>query len=528
MNIRQVQRCKKSVARVMGVHKALNYREPYQDSEDIEFGGTAFFVHPKIFGSKFPANTRNKRFALTNFHVVDELIERQCYLCYPEKGKSQITAKVIFTIPSLDVAILMVDTDGEHPLWVDSEDIKTFISSIPNLNIDERPIKGNSQNVVAIGFPNLSSDYQLCEGCISGRGYSMIQLSISLNGGNSGGPLILNGKVIGICTASISESEALGLAVPIHQTLRFFQYWTDFENIILRTPSWPFKTNTTTPDYLQYHGIHHSIEGITVHKYTGSPESQEIQKNDILLAVSSGNKRFDVDNFGLVSVPWTDKRVDINDQEFILSLDPADIRFQVFNWETKKTRPGILAMPVVPKLKVRETHHCWENVPYCVLGGIVFMDLSTNHFEFEEDEEDEDEPNPVSSLIQYGYTTMHLKTTVIVTHIPAQSSVSQQRVLREFDRIIQCNGKEVSSVVVLEKIIKDAVKAYNRKDKNVKNNAQFIVLKTDKTTVYLNMETLRNKEVEDVEKERYSRKKGHLLKLNIANKRKRKRSKINY
>jgi hypothetical protein len=522
MNIRQVQRSKKSVARVMGVHRSLNYREPYQESEDIEFGGTAFFVNPKIFGAKFPINTRNKRFVLTNFHVVDELVQKQCYLCYPEKGKSQITAQVIYTIPSLDVAILMVDPVGEHALWFDSEDIKTFMASIPNLNIDERPIKGNSQNVVAIGFPNLSTDYQLCEGCISGRGHSMIQLSISLNGGNSGGPLLMNGKVIGICTASILESEALGLAVPIHQTLRFFQHWATFDNIILRTPSWPFKTNTSTPDFLQYHSIHHSVEGSTVHKYTGPVESQELCKNDIIMGISSGSKRYNVDNFGLVSVPWTDKRVNINNQEFVLSLDPNDIHFQVFKWKTKKVRHGVLVTPVVLHLKVRETYHCWEKVPYCILGGIVFMNLSTNHFEFEEDEEDEDEPNPVSSLIQYGYNTMHLKTAVIVTHIPAQTNVSQQQILREFDMILRCNDTEVSSVTHLETMIREAVRAYNRKDKNVKNKAQFIVLKTDKTTVYLNMETLRVKEVEDVEEERYSNKKSHLLKLKL-NKRKRKR-----
>ena len=91
-----------------------------------------FFINPSIFGSKFPLRTGKRRFALTNFHVVDELIQRKCFLCYPEKGKSQITAEIVFIVPSLDVAILMVDPDGEHSLWFDDEDIGTFIKSIPN------------------------------------------------------------------------------------------------------------------------------------------------------------------------------------------------------------------------------------------------------------------------------------------------------------------------------------------------------------------------------------------------------------
>ena len=59
----------------------------------------------------------------------------------------------------------------------------------------------------------------------------MIQLNISFNGGNSGGPLFFKNKVIGICTASISDSEALGLAMPINQIIRFSNYG-QYKNVI--------------------------------------------------------------------------------------------------------------------------------------------------------------------------------------------------------------------------------------------------------------------------------------------------------
>ena len=138
MNPKQVQRSKKSVAKVIGVHRSFNFKEPYNQHEDVQFGGTAFFVEPKkTFGTNFPIEIGDKRFAITNFHVVDELCENKCYLCYPEKGHSQISATVVYTVPSLDVAILMVDPHGEHPLWFDSGDIRDFIQSIPNLSIDE-------------------------------------------------------------------------------------------------------------------------------------------------------------------------------------------------------------------------------------------------------------------------------------------------------------------------------------------------------------------------------------------------------
>ena len=101
MNTDQVQLSKRSVAKVMGVHRGFDHQKPYLQQNDVEFGGTAFFVDPEIFGDRFPRKYLNKRFALTNFHVVDELYKRECYLCYPEKGKSKITAKVIFVYLNL-------------------------------------------------------------------------------------------------------------------------------------------------------------------------------------------------------------------------------------------------------------------------------------------------------------------------------------------------------------------------------------------------------------------------------------------
>ena len=59
MNPNQVQKAKKSVCRVMGVHKSYNFREPYLEHETEQFGGTAFFVDPKsTFGENFPIDTK--------------------------------------------------------------------------------------------------------------------------------------------------------------------------------------------------------------------------------------------------------------------------------------------------------------------------------------------------------------------------------------------------------------------------------------------------------------------------------------
>ncbi len=524
MNTKQVQRSKKSVARVMGVHRGLNYKEPYRPSDDIEFGGTAFFVDPCIFGRFFPIDVKNKRFALTNFHVVDELFKQKCYLGYPEKGKSQISASVVFVVPELDVAILMVDPSEDHPLWFDSESVASFMKGIPNLAINERSVKGNSQNVVAIGFPNLSSDYQLCEGCISGRGHSMLQISISLNGGNSGGPLLLNGYVVGICTASVYGSEALGLAVPIAQAIQFFKHWADFSNIILRLPRWGVSTRVITDDFLDYFDISYDMKGSGIHKVVPNSciQNAGLVENDIILNIRSSRKDYAVDNFGLVSVEWTDKRVKFDNNEFLLSLNPENITFDIFEWKTKEIKRRIAVRPHYIDYRVRTMYHCWETVDYCVLGGIVFMNLTRNHLEYEDEDDaeyDEDaEYEETMPLTQHVQKHMYLKSAVIVTHVPAQIHVSANAQMHAFDLVKKCNGEEVDNIQQFQKLIKSCVQKYN---KNKTPDSHFVVLETSKDKIYLRLETLKKREVQDAEEENYPKNKCQLLKMSNRKKRKR-------
>jgi len=499
MNEKQVQHAKRSVAKVMGVHRAFNYKEPYILNEDVQFGGTAFFVHRSVFGTSFPIKDKNVRFALTNFHVVDELTNTHCNLCFPNKGRSKIVAEVVYVVPSLDVAILKIDPAGDHPLWFDSDSVKDYIKSIPNLKINECSVKGNSQKVVAIGFPNLSSDYQLCEGCISGRGLGMLQLSISLNGGNSGGPLMMNGQVIGINTASIKDSEALGLAVPIHQILRFFQYWTQYNSTILNVPSWGFLGNTTTEEYLQYHEIETPIHGCSIEKIIkdGPLGCSRVHQNDIIMNIYTTNRRYKVDNFGLISVDWTDKKVPLDNQEFILTLDPENIRIDIFRWRSKTIVKQVPIKLFPIHFNVRETFEQWEDVPYYVIGGMVFMNLSMNHLKVE-DEEDEAycPPEQAIPLVNFSQSNMHLKTAVVVTHIPQQSHISTLGVISPFDRIVKCNNKTIKDVTHLQQIIHKHTMRCNQ-SKTSKQD-EYIVLETNKSKIYLSIERLRVKEIQDI------------------------------
>jgi len=92
-----------------------------------------------------------------------------------------------------------------------------------------RPVKlGDSdkvaigQRVVAIGNP-LGLENTVSDGLISAirpaeQGIKLLQVSVPLSNGSSGGPLFnLQGEVIGVVAASLQQGQSLNFAIPINE-----------------------------------------------------------------------------------------------------------------------------------------------------------------------------------------------------------------------------------------------------------------------------------------------------------------------
>ena len=476
MRPQDVQRAKQSVMKVMGVHTGFNWSQPSMVQEEYQAGGTAFFINPYDLGDA-PFVKTNHRYLLTNFHVVDSVQSKTVELCYPSKGFNRLTAQIIHVVPCLDVAILSIDPDGPHVAWRD-ENIQDFLDGIPNLKLNADCVKGNSQNVIAIGFPSLSRDVQLCGGKISGRGLGMIQINISLNGGNSGGPLMFNHKVIGICTASEADTEAIGLCVPIHQIIRFFKYWATFKTPLMTLPSWGLHTEILTEDYLKYHKMK-PMTGVLVDKVIPNQacEKAGLGSKDIILQIKNDNGVYDVDSDGLVKVEWTEKRVHISNNEFIMSLDPNSIEFEVFK---RKRVVSIPIKPTVITFQTREKFHCWEEIPHVTFGGAVFMDLALNHMEEDEDEEMYIPPEKCYAITNAINENMNMKSIVVCTHIPGQTYLDTQRSLHMFDIIQKVNNTKVKNIIHFRKLIESCSQ----------KNKHFVCLETQRNTVYINLKRI--------------------------------------
>lgn len=168
-----------------------------------------------VQGSGFVYDFQNRMVVITNYHVVQDTTD----LSVTFSDGNGYAATVLGTDPYADLAVVSV------PSAPASEFKPIEIVSSSTLSV------GNQ--VIAIGNP-YGLVGSLTTGVVSavGRtitedtagGYSIaniIQTSTPINPGNSGGPLLnVLGKVVGITTAIVSDSQGLGFAIPSNTILR--------------------------------------------------------------------------------------------------------------------------------------------------------------------------------------------------------------------------------------------------------------------------------------------------------------------
>lgn len=499
MNQKTINAIKKSVCKVHGVNRMYNFDQPYQLNDEYESGGTGFFVDPDHFGDKFKAK-RNCRYLLTNFHVCQNYISKSCLLEWPDRNKSYLIADVLYVAPNLDVAILELNIGVPQVKWWAGDHIQ-WLEKIKNCPLNTKDIiKGSSQNVKCIGFPNLQSDYQLSHGTLSSRGLGMLSCDLSINAGNSGGPLFLSNKVVGICTASICDSERLALAVPIQEIFRFFQHYCDFNSQILRLPCWGMQLKSLTPEYMDHRGIDRAFSGTLVKSVIENQSCAKagLKKGDIIVGIETkdvkGNVvKYKVDSFAQVEFESTDMRVRVDSVEFMLNL--AEDYVIIHYYRRKKINQTTVHLEPID-FKVRNRYPTYESISYTVLGGVCFSGLHLNMLTtLVEDEEEEEEENVFDhSVLNTLKVTQGMENMVCVTHIPPQSYVSfAASDLSENDQITKVNNIKIRDIHHLSSVLDKVAKDYYA---NRKHGNNFMILHTTNDEHVLNLDSISEAERE--------------------------------
>lgn len=150
---------------------------------------------------------------LTNAHVVR--YSNQIYV-QPNQSARRIPARVEAISPSIDLAILKLDDDS-------------FFDNRGALPLaDELPRVKDAVNVY--GYPTGGTELSVTQGIVSRIEFTdyyyqtsglRIQVDAALNFGNSGGPAVNDGKLVGLVFSLIQNAQNIGYLIPVDEIKLF-------------------------------------------------------------------------------------------------------------------------------------------------------------------------------------------------------------------------------------------------------------------------------------------------------------------
>lgn len=165
----------------------------------VEIVGTVSASGDTSYGTGFVL--REPNLVVTNAHVVRgvENLRVQTW-----QGGALVSIEVLLIETDIDLAVLRVRGLDSRPLAVGEQAL---------------PAVGTA--VIAVGHPR-GYEFTVSEGIVSAvrkldeAGPTMIQMTTPISPGSSGGPLLdLQGRVVGVCSLTLTEGQNINFAIPV-------------------------------------------------------------------------------------------------------------------------------------------------------------------------------------------------------------------------------------------------------------------------------------------------------------------------
>ncbi|MFH1147920.1 MAG: trypsin-like peptidase domain-containing protein [Pseudomonadota bacterium] len=150
---------------------------------------------------------------LTNAHVV--AYASQIYV-QSYQSAERVSARVLAVAPGIDLALLAVD----DPSFFDNCLALSFAGQLPKAK----------DTVNVYGYPLGGEELSITEGIVSRIIYGpmqfnqpclQVQIDAALNPGNSGGPAVSKGKMIGLVSSKMMKAESIGYLIPVEEIRMF-------------------------------------------------------------------------------------------------------------------------------------------------------------------------------------------------------------------------------------------------------------------------------------------------------------------
>ena len=421
-----------AIVKVFTTSMSYNYGAPWQTNSIEEWSGSGCIISGKRI--------------LTNAHVISNatFIEVQKH-----GDPARFTASVVAVSHDADLALLQVEDDK---FFNDTTPLK--LGGLPDM-LDE---------VLVYGFPEGGEGLSVTKGIISRietieyihSRFSLLGLQIdaAINSGNSGGPAVKNGKIVGVAMQSKKKAENIGYIIPTPIIKHFLTDLKDGRYDGFPDDGVVFKPllNTALKTLLNFPNAETGVYISLV--VPGTAADGLLLPGDVILCVDNHQ----VANDGTILVR-PGLRVQVNYCTLSHQIGESSIVTVWRNGSKQKIDVPLTTNQVDTQLIKPPQYDCRPE--YYILGGIVFTPLSINYFLLWEDA-----PWQLMRYI-YKYREKANEQVVIINGLlSSEMTAGNDSVVNE--RVISVNGQSFSGFKSFAAIVDVAL---------TKN--KFITLKTE-------------------------------------------------
>jgi len=337
-----------SIVKIYTVSKSPNYATPWNSSMRRSSGSGSIILGNRI---------------LTNAHVV----ANQTFIEVKRHGDTKrYQAHVEFISHQSDLALLMLEDDS-------------FFLGTTSLEFDGLP--DIQQEVTLYGFPMGGHSLSVTNGVVSRVEHTRyahskeiflsIQIDAAVNPGNSGGPAISDGKIVGVVMQQITNSQNIGYLVPVEIINHFLDDIKDkkYDGF----PHLGISTERLNSEALRnVYKMDKDTTGVLVIDISEtSPATGKLKTGDVIVSIC-GNK---IENDGTVEYKhhqYTSYKYFIDKKQLGESISMEILR------AGKKTKIDIKMTNIADDDLLVDTVSYDVMPKYFIYGGYTFVPLSRN------------------------------------------------------------------------------------------------------------------------------------------------------
>jgi S1-C subfamily serine protease len=349
------------VLRIFATQNSSYYHKPWKSPDFTSLKGSAFFFQDE---KNFPGK---RGLILTNAHAVSMA---QNLKVSNGREKRRYSVELVAICDSADFAVLRME----------DEDFKTYEARngpVSPLELGDSDTLRVGDKVLGWGYPlggeriSKSEQGEISRIEVSNYVYSqdrwlMVQASLQQNRGNSGGPVLKDGKVVGMAFQGMRTSDRINYFIPINLVKSLIPLLKEPERI----PRWRYLVQHLFPRLKEYYNLDADSGGVLLAYIIpgGGPHQFGLRRDDILTAIDG----HDIDNFGEIFFKPLGQKVYFGE---VLNRkkvgDPLSVKV------IRKGRELEISGPMTPGLP-RLVSRIFTRANYFVHGGIGFVELTLN------------------------------------------------------------------------------------------------------------------------------------------------------